>query len=107
MPLPMVPAPTTPIVLMFVISLIAGRNWGSDHLDGESNAVAAAETERGNAALQSAVLESVEQRREHASAAGTDGVTERHGATVDVHPCLVESELLDNGDSLHRERLVQ
>src|SRR5258707_3984149 len=54
-------------------------------LDGESDGVAAAEAESGDAAFQVAALEFVEQRDEDARAAGADGMAESDCAAVDVY----------------------
>ena len=53
------------------------------------------------------MFQRVEQCREHAAAARADGVAERHGAAVDVHLALVESEFMRHGDRLHGEGLIQ
>ena len=53
-------------------------------LDRHPDAVAAAEAERRDAALQVAPLQRVEQRRQHAPAARADRVAERDGAAVHV-----------------------
>ena len=52
-------------------------------------------------------LQRVEQRRQHARAAGADRVAERDGAAVDVHLRRIDAELAQDGHGLHRERFVQ
>ena len=76
-------------------------------LDGERDAVAAAEAQRRDAALQVSALQRVEQRRQHAAAARADRVAERDSAAVDVHLRRIDAELVEHGDRLHGERLVQ
>ena len=65
-------------------SLIVNAIGDLHPFDGERDAVAAAEAERRDAALQVAPLQRVEQRRQHARAARADRVAERDGAAVDV-----------------------
>jgi len=51
-------------------------------LDGEGDAVAAAQAECGDASMQVHPLEGIEQRRQHARTAGTYGMPQRYGAAV-------------------------
>src|SRR6185312_16200856 len=53
--------------------------------DAEGNRVAAAEAERGEAAVHVAVLHGIEKRRQHARAARADRMAERDGAAVHIH----------------------
>src|SRR5215813_7487214 len=82
-------------------------NSRSRALDSEGEAVAAAHAERRDAALQMAIRQRVEERRENPAAARADRVSERDGAAVDVDLRWVEAEFANHGDRLHRERLVQ
>src|SRR5688572_13391920 len=127
-PWPIVPAPTTPIRLICIDGrmaesrglwqdanpavggIVANRrdagNESSDSLDCECDAVAAAEAQCRDAASRGTALHGVNQRRQHARAAGADGVPERDGAAVHVDAGRIDAELAHDGDGLHRERLV-
>src|SRR5262245_13273479 len=83
------------------------RPTNSHALDGQGDAVAAAEAQRRDAASEVAALQRIEQRGEHAAAARSDGVAERDGAAVDVHLLLVDSKLVQDRDRLDRERFVE
>src|SRR5215204_901755 len=82
-PLPIVPAPTTPIVFMVV---------GASPLYCERHAIAAAEAQRGDAALRVAAFHRVEERGEDAAAARADGVAQRDRAAVDVDLLFADAE---------------
>src|SRR5262249_5452059 len=79
----------------------------SEHFNGKRDAITTAQTQGGDAALQAAILQRVEQRRQHARAAGANRMTEGNRAAVHVHFALVEPELIQNRDGLDRECLVQ
>src|SRR6266853_6558864 len=66
--------------------------------DGEGHGVASAEAEGGDAALEVAALQFIEQRDEDARAARADGMAERDGAAVYVHFFGIEFELPRHGD---------
>src|SRR5262249_45983096 len=116
MPLPIVPAPTIPPVLLihasFLYGLCGGGSGlcalgGSHPFDSDCDAVAATETQRRDAAFQVAVLQRVEQRRQHPAPARSDRVAERNRAAIDVDFRGIDAELVQHGDGLHRERFVQ
>src|SRR4030088_238444 len=91
----------------FVLSCLRGPIRFLRTFDGEGDAVAAAEAERGDAALQASRFQRVEQRRQHAAAARADRVAEPSGAAVDVALGRIDPELVEHGDRLHRISLVQ
>src|SRR5262245_31907649 len=79
----------------------------SHPLDRERDAVAAAETERRDPALQMAVLQRVQQRRQHARSARSDRMAERDRAAVHVDLRGIDAELFQHGDGLDGERFVE
>src|SRR5262245_58452121 len=103
MPLPIVPAPMTPIFRMSMSALLAR---GLQPLDRQRHRVPAAEAEPPDARLPARVLERGEQRAQHARAGRADRVAERRRAAPDVRPRGVEAELAADGDRRRRERLV-
>src|SRR5260370_24205030 len=66
--------------------------------DGEGDGVASTKAEGGDAALQVAALQFIEQCDEDARAAGADGMAERQRAAVDGHLFCIESALPRNGN---------
>src|ERR1700730_11648559 len=56
----------------------------NDALDGDGGGFAAADAERGDAALQVLCLQRMQQRYDQAGAGGADRMAERAGAPVDV-----------------------
>src|SRR6266568_5794172 len=75
--------------------------------DGEGDGVSAAEAEGGDAALEVAALQLIEQRDEDARAARADGMAERHAAAVHVDFFGIEFELACDGDRGHSKCFVQ
>ena len=53
-------------------------------LDRERDGLAAAQAERRDSASQTAILQRIEQRRQHARARGAERVSQRDGAAIDV-----------------------
>src|SRR6266850_2970160 len=76
-------------------------------LDREGHGVSAAQAKRGDAALQIAALQFVEQGHEDSRSAGADGVAERDGAAVYVNFFGIELELASDGDGSNRESFVE
>src|SRR5262249_13307014 len=101
-PLPIVPAPTTPTVFTTIELLSSSRPF-----DGEREAVAAAHAERGHTACEIAPFECIEQRRQNPAAARSDRVAQGARAAFYIPLGRLEAELLEHGDRLHRERLVE
>src|SRR5438094_3717377 len=79
----------------------------SEALDGKGYSVAAAEAEGGDAALEVAALQFVEQRDEDARAARADRMAERDGAAIHINFFGIESELARDGDRGDGKRFVQ
>src|SRR6266436_642015 len=75
--------------------------------DGEGHGVASAEAEGGDAALQVAALQFVEQRDEDARAARADGMAERYRAAIHIHFFGIEFELSRHGNRCDGERFVE
>src|SRR5688500_4086306 len=75
-------------------------------LDGERDAVASAKAQTRDSALQTSLLQRIEQCRQDARAAGADRMPERHCSSVDVHLARIDSQLTKDSDQLHRERFV-
>src|SRR5713101_1240246 len=75
--------------------------------NGEGDGVAAAEAQCGDAALQVAALQFIEQRDQDARAAGADGMAERHRAAVDVHLFRIELEVPRNGNGSDGESFIE
>src|SRR5438128_479589 len=84
MPCPIWPAPTTPSFLTSI----------SGPLDEQSDAFAAADTQRRAAGLDAGVGHRVQQRDENARARRADRVAERDRAAPDVHLLRVEADHL-------------
>src|SRR5215472_11144901 len=76
-------------------------------LDGQGDGIAAAEAESGDAALEVAALEFIEQRKEDARAGSADGMAEGDRAAVDVDLIGIEAELARNGNGGDGEGFVQ
>src|SRR5712692_380234 len=76
-------------------------------LDGEGHGVSAAEAERGDAALQIAALQFVEQCDKDSCAACADRMAESDGAAIDVNFFGIELELARDGDGGNREGFVE
>src|SRR3954447_650323 len=81
-------------------------NPGSIAFDDQGDALAAADAERGEAALLVKVLHRVEQRNEQAAARRADGMTEDYRSAADVHLVGRDPDELVGGHRHHRERLV-
>src|SRR4051794_36838499 len=75
--------------------------------DRERHRVAAAEAERCEATLEIAILQSVQQRGEHARATRADGMTERDRAAVHVDAIPIPLQTGAVGERLRRERFVR
>src|SRR5438552_1371182 len=75
--------------------------------DCEGDGVSATKTECGDAALQVAALQFMDQRNEDARAGRADGMTERDSAAVDVYFFGIELYLPRDGDSGNGKGLVQ
>src|SRR3954447_24037137 len=93
---------------MRVCSFCGGRRYdgASDALDDGGDAHAAADAERGQAALQVAALELVDQRAEDHRAGGAQRVAHRDGAAVDVDLLVVQVEVAHEAHGDRGERLV-
>src|SRR6516165_6550308 len=78
-----------------------------DALDDHRHGIAAAETKRCQAALQTALLKSVEQSGQHARPRSPDGVPERDRAAIHVDAFFVKSEPLFTGEHLRGKGLIQ
>src|SRR6266404_5728004 len=76
-------------------------------LDGEGHGVSAAEAEGGDAALQIAALQFVEESDEDARATRADGMAESDGAAIYVHFFGIELELASDSDGGSRESFVE
>src|SRR5580693_9103549 len=63
--------------------------------------VSAAQTERGDAAFHVAADHFIDQRDQHAGAAGTDGMADGDGAAVYVYLVGIEAELAHHAQRLH------
>src|SRR5689334_19903565 len=79
----------------------------SETFDGEGYGVAAAEAEGGDAALEVAALQFVEQRHEDARAARADRMAERDRSAVHVDLFWVEFELACDGNRGDGKSFVQ
>src|SRR5262245_25559615 len=94
-------------------SFCAGRSARSTQflldrsLHRECDAVAAPETQGGDSATEASSLQRVEQRRQHTSAAGANGVSERDGAAIHVHRGRIEAKLAQHRNGLYCERLIE
>jgi len=66
---------------------------GLDPFDSQSNRIATAEAESCDASDFAVTLHGMEERHEHPSAAGADGMSEGDRAAVDVDLCEIEAEL--------------
>ena len=69
--------------------------------------VAAAEAERRETRLRTAILHRVKKCRQNARAAGADRVAQRDRAAVDVHAIPVPAQPLAVGECLRRERFIR
>src|SRR4029077_20646767 len=76
-------------------------------LDGKGHGVASAEAERGDAALEVAALQYVEQRDEDARSRCANGVTESDRAAIDVDLFGIETKLARDRDSSDGEGFVE
>src|SRR6267143_1020397 len=76
-------------------------------LDSEGHGVASAEAEGGDAALEIAALQFVEQGDEDARAAGADGMAEGDSAAVHVYFFGIELELPRNGNGSDGESFIE
>ena len=72
-------------------------------LDDQRHSVAAAEAERGEAALQAEAMQGVEQRDEHSRAARADRMAERDCAAGDVGLFGIDAERFCAGDALGQQ----
>ena len=73
----------------------------SEALDGEGYGVAAAEAESGDAALEVAALQFVEQGDENARAAGADGVADGDSTAVHVDFIGIQIQFAHHGQRLN------
>ena len=76
-------------------------------LDGERDAVAAAEAQRRDAALQVALLQRVEQRRQHAAPLEPIAWPSATAPPLTLTLRRIDAELVEHRDRLHGERFVQ
>src|SRR6185369_3293409 len=76
-------------------------------LDDHRDALPSADAERRKAERHVALLHRVQQRHEDARAAGTDRMTERDRAAVDVDLGGFDAELGEYAERLRGERLVE
>src|ERR1700676_1754021 len=60
----------------------------------------------GDSAALAAAFQGMDQCRQDSSAGGPDGMAQRTGPAVDVHPRLVQFQVLDGGHRDHGEGLV-
>src|SRR6185295_12214663 len=91
----------------YFIAMFARRATALVALDAEGHGVAATKAECGDAALQVAALEFIEQRDKDARAAGADRMSDGNRAAVYIHFFRIEFELAGHRDRRHREGLVQ
>src|SRR3954447_19326427 len=75
-------------------------------LDGQCNAHATPDAQRGDALLGVAALHFVQQRHQDAAARRTNGVTDRDRAAIDVDLAGVPAHLVVDGAGLRGEGLV-
>src|SRR5277367_1447922 len=75
--------------------------------DGKRDGIASAEAEGGDAALEIAALQFVEQRDQDAGAGCADGMAEGDGAAIDVYFFRIELQHAGYGDGCYGERFVQ
>src|SRR3984885_3057531 len=96
-------APINPTMQMSLIATGFGGTGGAASecskllalpLDAHGDAHAAADAERGEALFRVALLHLVQQRDEHACAAGADGMADGDGAAIDVHLGRVPAHVL-------------
>src|SRR5215471_9898794 len=74
-----------------------------DPLNRDRGGFAAADAERGHAALEVLRLQRVQQRHDQPRAGGADGVAKRAGAAVDVQFLPWNTEVLLSGHRHHRK----
>ena len=79
----------------------------SDPFDSESNRIAAAEAEGGDAPISVVAPHGMKQGDEDAGATGSDGMTESDRTTMDIDFRRVEGEFAIDGEGLHSEGLVE
>ena len=76
-------------------------------LHGHRDGIPSAQAERGDAALHVAADHFVDQRDQHARAAGADGMADGHRAAVHIDFVRIQPEFAHHAERLHRERFVQ
>src|SRR5690348_2520137 len=72
----------------------------SQTLHDHGNALTAANTEGGKAAVGTAALHFINQSRQDACAAGADRMAERDSAAVDVDALRIQAQFFDHRDGL-------
>src|SRR5260370_9270435 len=73
----------------------------------KSNGISATEAEGGDAALEIAALQFIQDRDEDARAAGAAGMPEGHCAAIDIDFFGIEFALRRRTDARYRERFFQ
>src|SRR3954454_21717649 len=92
-----------PARLLDVRRALAGRRV----LDHRGKALADADAERRDSVAPAAAAQLVHQRRHQAGAGAAERMAERDRTAVHVELLLVDPQLLDAGEDLGGERLVQ
>src|ERR1017187_5447994 len=83
-----------------------GQTRDSGQFDGDGGSFAAADAQRGDAALQLAALERMHERGDDARARSPDRMTEGAGAAVDVDLFVRQTDIAHRRHGDHRERFV-
>src|SRR5919198_4571929 len=76
-------------------------------LEDRGDALAHADAHGGEAVAMAATRHLVHQRRGQTRAAAAEGMAQRNGATVRVHPGRVKPQLADTGERLRGEGFVE
>ena len=87
-------------IICFLTSLL-------NQLDGESDAVAASETERRHTAAAAAIFQRIDECRENTRAARANRMAEGDGPPMNIRLRSIEIELFRDRASLHRESFVE
>src|SRR5579872_7603590 len=99
MPEPIRPQPSTPTVLICIVSSL-------NRFDNRRDALTAADAGGRDAARLTAAAELQNERQQQARAAHAERMAERDRAAVHVHAIAIQAELLFDGEILAGERLV-
>src|SRR5690349_7257883 len=105
MPLPIVPAPTTPITSLNSSLLLIPESCLP--FNRQCHGVSTTETQRNNCTMRIAPLQLIQHSRQQARARLSDRMAQRNRAAVHVHAFGLESELASHRNRRDRKRLVQ